>query len=248
MLIPVLMMNNRLWAKKGIPAVHGHNGFTLIEILIAISIFAVVMSTIFGTFNAVISRTDAIKNGMGAYEMARTCLNRISSDLNAIYIEQKPLYHPPDFDDPPDPYRFFAKETFTGNKNFSQLRFASTEHLPMTRHTENGIAEIVYYVKEQGYPDSEFVLKRSDVVYPYDEDYKFEEKDSDPVLCEDIEEFSILYFDKEENEYEKWDSDSDFLKYSTPYSLKLKLKIKNNDGSYAFDTKIALPVYREKSD
>jgi len=241
-------MNKKLWAKYVIAPVNRHNGFTLLEILIAIFIFAIVMSTIFGTFNAVISRTDAIKNGMDGYEMARTCLNRISSDLNAIYIEQKPLYHPPDFDDPPDPYRLVAKETFSGNKNFSQLQFASTEHLSMTRHVENGIAEIVYYVKEQGYPESEFVLKRSDVVYPYDEDYEFEEKDSDPVLCEDIEEFSILYFDKEENEYEKWDSDSDFLKYSTPYALKIKLKIKNNDGSYTFDTYIALPVYREKSD
>ncbi|MBC2715525.1 MAG: prepilin-type N-terminal cleavage/methylation domain-containing protein [Desulfobacteraceae bacterium] len=223
-----------------------YNGFTLIEILIAVFIFSVVMSTIFGTFNAVISRTDAIKNGMGGYEMARTCLNRIALDLNAIYIDQKPLYHPPDFDDPPDPYRFVGKETFAGNKNFSQLRFASTDHLSMTRNAENGIAEIVYYVKEQGYPESEFVLKRSDTLYPYDEDYEFEEKDSDPLLCEDIEEFSIIYFDKEGNEYEKWDSESDFLKYATPRALKVKLKIKSIDSSYTFDTKIALPVYRQK--
>ncbi len=241
-------MNKKLRVKNTVPSVENHYGFTLLEILIAIFIFAVVMSTIFGTFNAVISRTDAIKNGMGGFEMARTCFNRIASDLNAIYIEQKPLYHPPDFDDPPDPYRLVGIETFAGNKSFSQLRFASTDHLSMTRNIENGIAEIVYYVKEQGYPESEFVLKRSDVVYPYDEDYEFEEKDSDPVLCEDIEAFSILYFDKDENEYEKWDSDSDFLKYSTPYALKIKLKIKSNNGSYTFDTKIALPVYREKSD
>jgi general secretion pathway protein J len=225
-----------------------NTGFTLMEILIAIFIFSIVMTTIFGTFNGVISRTEAIKKGMGGFEMAQTCLNRIASDLNAIYIEQKPLYHPPDFDDPPDPYRVFGKETFSGNKNFTQLRFASTDHLPMTKNIENGIAEIVYYVVEQGYPESEFVLKRSDVLYPNDEDYVFEEKESDPVLCEDIEEFTVTFFDKDGNEYEKWDSDSDFLKYATPNALKIKLKIKNNDGSYYFDTKIALPVFREASE
>jgi len=155
------------------------------------------------------------------------------------------LYHPPDFDDPPDPYRLVGKETFAGNKNFSQLRFASTDHLSMTKNTENGIAEIVYYVVEQGYPETEFVLKRSDVIYPYAEDYEFEEKDSDPVLCEDIEEFSIIFFDKDENEYEKWDSDSDFLKYATPRAIKIKLKIKSSEGSYAFETKVALQVFRE---
>jgi general secretion pathway protein J len=246
----VRMMDRKLFADVTImPSFENsikNSGFTLLEILIAIFIFAIVMSTIFGTFNAVISRTDAIKNGMGGYEMARTCLNRITSDLNAIYIEQKPLYHSPDFDDPPDPYRLIGKETFAGNKSFSQLRFASTDHLSMKRNNENGIAEIVYYVKEQGYPESEFVLKRSDVVYSYDKDYEFEEKDSDPVLCEDIEEFSVLYYDKDENEYEKWDSDSDYMKYSTPYAIKIRLKIKSSNGSYAFDTKIALPVYREK--
>jgi general secretion pathway protein J len=223
-------------------------GFTLMEILIAIFIFSIVMTTIFGTFNGVISRTEAIKNGMGGFEMARTCLNRISADLNAIYIEQKPLYHPPDFDDPPDPYRLIGKETFAGSKNFSQLRFASTDHLSMTKSVENGIAEIVYYVVEEGYPESSFVLKRSDVVYPYDEDYEFEEKDSDPVLCEDIEEFSVIFFDEDENEYEKWDSDSDYLKYATPYALKIKLKITNSDGVYAFETKISLSVFRKASE
>jgi len=242
-------MNKKSSARPAASATSGKKaGFTLLEILIAIFIFSVVISTIFGTFNGVISRTDAIKNGLDGFEMARICLNRISSDLNAIHIEQKPLYHPPDFDDPPDPYGVFGKETFAGNKSFSQIRFASTEHLPMTRQFEKGIAEIVYYVKEQGYPEYDFVLKRSDEVYPYDEDYEFEEKESDPVLCENIEEFSIRYYDNEENEYEQWDSDSDFLKYATPYALKIKLKIKSGDGdgSYTFETRIALPVFREK--
>ncbi|MEZ4550728.1 MAG: prepilin-type N-terminal cleavage/methylation domain-containing protein [Desulfobacterales bacterium] len=70
-------------------------GFTLLEILIAVFIFSVVMSLIFSTFNAVISRTDAIKNGMDGHEMARTCMGPITADLSAIYIEQKPLYQPP---------------------------------------------------------------------------------------------------------------------------------------------------------
>ncbi|MEZ4550727.1 MAG: hypothetical protein R2874_09695 [Desulfobacterales bacterium] len=37
------------------------------------------------------------------------------------------------------------------------------------------------------------MLTRSDVIHPYDEDYVFEEKDSDPVLCRDIEELSLCF-------------------------------------------------------
>jgi hypothetical protein len=94
------------------------------------------------------------------------------------------------------------------------------------------------------------VLKRSDVLNPYDEDYVFEEKKNDPVLCKDVEEFTVVYYDKDGNERETWDSDSDFLKYSTPYALDIKLKIKSGqgDGTYAFEAKIALPVVREKTE
>lgn len=221
-------------------------GFTLLEILIAIFIFAIIVSTVYGSFNGVISRTEAIKNGVGAFEMARSCLNRIMSDLNGLYVELKPLYHPPDYDDPPDPYQFVGKETFEGAKTFSQLRFASSAHLPMSQKAEKGIAEIVYYVQTRGYPETEYILKRSDTLYPDDEDYEFEEKDSDPVLCEGLEELSFVYFDDDGDEYEIWDSESDSDKYATPRAIGITLKINYNSEIHMFYTKMNLPVYREK--
>jgi general secretion pathway protein J len=224
-------------------------GFTLLEILIAIFIFSVVITTIFSTFNAVISRTEAIKNGTGDYEMARTCLNRMVSDLNAIYVDQKPLYKPPDVDDGPDPYGFVGKEDSTGGKNFAQLRFASTEHLSMTGKVEKGIAEIVYYVKEINDPDTgtQYVLKRSDTLYPEKRDRnQFEPKDSDPLLCENLEELTFIYFDAEGEAHETWDSDSDGVKYATPSAVEIRLKITNGSDHYQFTTKTSLPVYREK--
>jgi general secretion pathway protein J len=224
-------------------------GFTLLEILIAIFIFSVVITTIFSTFNGVISRTEAIKNGTGDYEMARTCLNRMVSDLTAIYVDQKPLYKPPDIDDGPDPYGFVGKEDSTGGKDFAELRFSSTEHLSMTGKIETGIAEIVYYVKEINDPDTgnQYVLKRSDTLSPEKRDRnQFEPKDSDPLLCENLEALTFIYFDAEGEEHETWDSDSDGVKYATPIAVEIRLKIANGDDSYQFTTKASLPVYREK--
>jgi general secretion pathway protein J len=224
-------------------------GFTLLEILIAIFIFSVVITTIFSTFNAVISRTEAIKNGTGDYEMARTCLNRMVADLTAIYVDQKPLYKPPDIDDGPDPYGFVGKEDSTGGKDFALLRFASTEHLSMTGKVETGIAEIVYYVKEINNQDSEtrYVLKRSDTLYPETRDKdEFEPKDSDPLLCENLEALTFIYFDAEGEEHDIWDSDSDGVKYATPSAVEIRLKITNGTDTYQFVTKTSLPVYREK--
>jgi len=224
-------------------------GFTLLEILIAIFIFSVVITTIFSTFNAVISRTEVIKNGTGDYEMARTCLNRMVSDLTAIYVDQKPLYKPPDIDDGPDPYGFVGKEDSTGGKNFAQLRLASTEHLSMTGKVETGIAEIVYYVTEINDSDtgSRYVLKRSDTLYPETRDKdEFEPKDSDPLLCENLEALTFIYFDAEGEEHETWDSDSDGVKYATPSAVEIRLKITNGTDTYQLTTRTSLPVFREK--
>jgi len=241
---------NRPDVISGFPRAHGYfQGFTLLEILIAIFIFSVVITTIFSTFNAVISRTEAIKNGTGDYEMARTCLNRMVSDLTAIYVDQKPLYKPPDIDDGPDPYGFVGKEDSTGGKNFAQLRFVSTEHLSMTGKVETGIAEIVYYVKEINDQDTgtRYVLKRSDTLYPETRDKdEFEPKDSDPLLCENLEALTFIYFDAVGEEHETWDSDSDGVKYATPSAVEIRLKITNGTDTYQFTTRTTLPVFREK--
>src|SRR6056297_2156207 len=75
-------------------AVEDEKGFTLLEILIAIFIFAIVMTTIYSAFNAVIAKNEAINQGRGLYEMTRNCLDRMTRDLTAIYVEQPPQYEP----------------------------------------------------------------------------------------------------------------------------------------------------------
>jgi general secretion pathway protein J len=79
-------------------------GFTLMEILLAFLILGIVVTTILASFNAVFSTTDTLKNSSRYYDMAKNCLNRMALDLGALYITQPPLYKPPNFDDPPNPY------------------------------------------------------------------------------------------------------------------------------------------------
>lgn len=52
-------------------------GFTLIEILIAIFIFAIVVTTIFGSYRSVFGDVETLGKGTALYEMARNCLERM---------------------------------------------------------------------------------------------------------------------------------------------------------------------------
>ncbi len=219
-----------------------HNGFTLLEILIAIFIFAIIVTTLFGSYNAVFSNVKTIDEGIAKYEMAKNCINRMILDLKSTHVSMPPEYSPPDFDDPPDPYRITGDTIYTDNTGFSRLRFTSLAHIPLEKSMQNGIAEIVYYI--QATDEGNYVLRRADNLYPYKE---FEEKGSDPMLCEGVKSLEFKYYDQDGAEYELWDSDSEDFKYATPRAIGIKFELGDDSDVLLFETMVMLPVFRKKT-
>lgn len=217
-------------------------GFTLLEILAAMFILSIVMGLLFGTFEGVFSNADHVNAASDIYEMAGAGLGRITADLKAIHIIQPPRYKAPDLDSEPDPYRLEAGTEYAGGQTFAMLRFTSMAHLPMGRDARDGIARIVYYVQDT--PDGGFVLRRSDAPYPFPE---FEPAPTDPVLCEQVRAFKLIYYDKEGRESEEWNSESDLYDYSTPRSIGVRLTLGSEETPYEFGTEVLLPVHRSVS-
>lgn len=60
-------------------------GFTLIEILIAISILAVVLTTIYGMFSSVTSVSDRLEADSAEYHRARVIFDRLGRELRGTY-------------------------------------------------------------------------------------------------------------------------------------------------------------------
>ena len=216
-------------------------GFTLMEILLAFLILGIVLTTVLASFNAVFSTTDTLANSTRYYDMAKNCLNRMTLDLGALYITQPPLYKPPDFDDPPDPYRIVGSFNDINGTSFAKIRFASSAHIPFGKSEKRGVAEIVYYV--QGQADGQQVLRRGDHLYPYP---PFEEDSGDPVLSEHVKSLAFKYYDSEGSELEEWDSDSDEYGYATPAAIRIQLEIGDENVSYSFETTVRFAVFREK--
>ena len=217
-------------------------GFTLIEILTAIFILAIVVSLVLSAFEGIFANADHINTGSDLFEMGTACLDRISADLKATYVLQYPRYAPPDpMDDKTEIYRVEGETRDAGGHTFAWLRFTSMAHLPLSHDAREGIAEIVYYVQKTG--EDAFVIRRADKLYPYPE---FEEHDTDPVLCEKIREFSLTYYDAQDREYEEWNSQADDTEYGTPRAIGVKLVLGDDSAAYTFSTRITLPVYRFK--
>ncbi|UCD88686.1 MAG: prepilin-type N-terminal cleavage/methylation domain-containing protein [Desulfobacterales bacterium] len=215
-------------------------GFTLLEILLAIFIFAIIVTTVFASYNAIFHDSGSIDQGLSSYEMAKNCLNRMIVDLESVYVVQYPKYTPPDVDDPPDPYRMVGDSTVIKTEEFPKLRFSSLAHLPLNGKIEKGVAEIVYYVQDSNV--NGFVLRRADTLYP---DQPFAERTSDPILCEGLKSLTFTYYGPDGEAYDFWDSDAKDWEYATPKRIKIKLELANHSDSMVFETMVTLPVYRK---
>ncbi len=215
-------------------------GFTLLEILVSIFIFAIIMATIFGSFHSIFNTTEDLDKDIAAYETAKNSLDRMILDLQSIHVSAPPEYRKPDMDDPPDPYRIKGETVLINQSSFATLRFSGLAHISLEKDRRDGIAEIIYYIQKRN--DNSFVLRRSDKLYHYG---PFTEKGSDPILCENIKSLTFLYYDQDGTEQERWDSDSDDFKYATPRAIGIKIEVGESQRSIVLETTVNLPVFRK---
>lgn len=235
---PTVFMKNSRWRR-----LHREPGFTLLEILVALFILATIITLIFSSFQGVFSNADHINAVSDLFEMGSACLNRMTSDLQDLHIMQYPRYQPPDIDDDPDIYRIVGTLDTSAGETFSRLRFASLAHLSLNQGHRQGIAQIIYYIQSDR--ENGNVLRRADDLYPYPE---FEPKPEDPVLCEQVLSFQLIFHSAQGDEEEEWDSDSEDMDYSTPKSVGIKLTIGDVENPFEFYTEVSLPLYRIKEE
>lgn len=212
------------------------------EILIAILILGVVVTTVLASFNMVFSTTEVLDRKAAVFEAARTSLNRMVQDLEQVHITRRPLYREPQPNDPPDPFRIEGVTEDIDGTNFANLRFASRSHIPPQRPGDKRIAQIWYYVQPRN--DGRLMLKRSDRLYPYPD---LEKDSADAVLCEAVKSLAFTYIDADGTEADSWDSDQDTFGYATPTAVNIRLEVGDENESTVFETRIRLPVVRTKS-
>ncbi|MDX2495295.1 MAG: prepilin-type N-terminal cleavage/methylation domain-containing protein [Desulfuromusa sp.] len=61
-------------------------GFTLIEVLIAISIFSIAIASIYGVFTSISATKDKLDLNSETYHQARVILDRIGREIHGVYV------------------------------------------------------------------------------------------------------------------------------------------------------------------
>lgn len=107
-----------------------HRGFTLIEILIAVAILGIVLSTVYASYRGTFRIIHDARSDAEIYTMARNALDRMARDLQSAA-----------------PWRggftFTTKTQFLGNREFLHLSFRSAAHIAFSdKEAREGIALI----------------------------------------------------------------------------------------------------------
>jgi len=205
-------------------------GFTLLEIMIAIFILGVVLTTIYAAYTGTLRVIKDIEDESLIYKMARTTLDRMTRDLTSLQR----------FDG-----KFFlrSERKGIGVSEFGLLTFWSASHLVFERDEQSGApASITYFVKRD--KEGRFSLWRSDVLEsrPSVED----KMDRGLIICQNIQGFDFRFFDETGRDFDQWNTSLQSpQKDKPPAIVEIGLVMANDrdpEKPYKFTTKIFLPV------
>ncbi len=212
-------------------------GFTLIEILLAITIFSMIMLTLFSSLRLFVDSASIIKKEVLQIEKTTLSFKQIRKDLQMIFITQPPRYSKPDFDSEPDPYRFEGE--------MSELSFASLCYVEYSNDFFEGVVRIVYYLRPLE-KHNLFDLCRKQLLHPYG---NIEKSCIDPVVVTNVSNVKLSYIDHNGDDHDSWDSESSEVEYRFPTAINFNIEFDNNsqaDITRKIETSVFLPVNRPR--
>jgi general secretion pathway protein J len=175
------------WNKR-----ESQQGFTLVELLIAIFIFAIVVSSVYGAYRATFRIIHGSESHLAISRNARIAMERITEDLKSIVAG------------PGGEFR--GERIDLAGTRGDNLAFLSSSHLILSKKdTLAGYAVIMYSAERNG-ESGLLDLYRSDrVLLPGAEK---EKKDSHKdILAAGLQEVNFSYLDADGKAKDEWQSD-----------------------------------------
>jgi len=207
-------------------------GFTLVEIMIAILILGIVLSTVYAAYSSTMKNVRDIEYQNNLYKMARTAMDRMIKDLSSLQLSA-------------GVFDLRAERKTLSNREFYSLSFFSAAHLAFGENESEGRpAAISYYVQEDE-GGGGFSLWRTDL--PVAKTSPEKNVSGGFVVCSSVDSLKLRFYDSAGRELDFWDSSSysSDQKGKAPAAVKIELALVNlNDKEkpYRFMTKVFLPV------
>ncbi|MBW1635669.1 MAG: type II secretion system protein [Deltaproteobacteria bacterium] len=164
-------------------------GFTLVELLLAIFIFSIVISTVYGSYRATFHVVNGTEKKMVTAAKALVVLDRIVDDLSSL-VQGKEGY-------------LIGKQRDVSGMRGDNLTFVSSVHIGLVKEDNLAGPTTIEYSTEADEVTGLINLYRSDsslmpgIAETVDEVRKY-------LLCDGLKEVRFVYFGNEGAESEEW--------------------------------------------
>lgn len=212
-----------------------HNGFTLIEVLVATAVSSIVLIMIYTGHHSIIRAVNSLSKTAFFYENVNMAINRMNSDFSCAYFDRY------------NEKLFFIGSNDYGDKSLGRVDFVTINSVDTfiagkitNAIPASDVIEASYYLKQMEQADEQgnflyYLMRRTDIVY---DDEPQEGGNSSAVLSNVVDckfEFGIS-----QKFTDKWDS-REHRRF--PNAVKTTLTVKNphnNNETFIFISYINL--------
>ncbi len=214
-------------------------GFTLVEVMIAVGITAILGVMVLGAFQRAYAARELVEGQDERFASARVALSRMARELSEAYLSDH--YDRKRYREPPTVFR--GKDG--GDRD--DLLFTTMSHARLARDVKESDQSVVEYTVE---PDPEhagenalFRRERARI------DENPDRGGSKSVVCEHVKTFDVQYWDWKRQEWAReWVSSSVDHANMLPTRVKVRLGLGMADGAVrSFETQARVAIVRPLS-
>jgi general secretion pathway protein J len=220
--------------RKSSPFSLNNKGFTLLELLLAIAITAVIITIVNFAFFQSNKNIEAVRTQREAYQTVRIVMDRMIKDLTCAYIPSPSLRPTMTLEDM-SMYRFVGANDESDSTDKDTISITTTTDIGFSK-VPGGVCEVAYYLKLMENKKDIYTLMRREDPTPH---YGPSKAGSEMELAEDVLGMNIIYIDDSNQEAKEWDLSK---KLALPKQVKVTLTFEAGKEKLTFTGTAALPL------
>lgn len=185
-------------------------GFSLIEILIAASLLAIIGAMLVQSLSSSIDAKEAVEGTSNRYHLVRSAVSRMVDEMSQSYLSSHAAMGEP------------RSETgFLGERD--KLTFTAFGYVPRMADEKKGDArQLAYYLDTDPKSQTQSLFRREQANL----DDNFEDGGRALVLLSDVRELSFEYWDTGKEEWlDKWDSQGGDPNQNSKLPARVRIKV-----------------------
>lgn len=194
-----------------------NKGFTLVEVMVAAGILALIMAIIYGAFAGSIKTMEISTEGGDSYRKARLILSQIAQEISCAYL-------PAEHENADFQYAFISDDREEDGLPRDTLSFTSTAN--PVQGPGRGLKEIGYGITLDPETDEPALVMREDVT----PDDHVDEGGKSYLLDAGIWGLDFTFYDSRGRDWERWDSTASIFDGKLPQRCRIAIYYKDAQG------------------